>query len=139
MTFHVLTAVALALSVPTPELTPVAAAAREAFTTRDFTRLLEPRRSVRLALPGRPALPVIGGAAAAATLQAFTRRTEDREVTLVRSALVEARYGYIELTRIFRVLGTQQWQRDRILLSAVLDGGRWRVAEVLIVAAPEER
>ncbi len=129
------TVVVLAGGAQAAGLDSIANRAREAFLSRDFSRLLNARETVRLALPRHPVMPVVRGAAAGAILESHASRTEDQDVSVVRSALVEGRHGYVELSRRFRVIGTQEPQRDRVLLSAVLRSGTWQITEILIVEA----
>jgi len=60
------------------------------------------------------------------------RRTEEIEVTPVGAAVVATGQGYVELRRRFRAIGVDDEQRQRILITARLDNGRWRVAEVWV-------
>lgn len=122
-----------------PALASLAASAREAFLNQRFESLFDPRQTVRLELPRRPVGPMVRGSAAAAALLDFTRRTLDREVVIAQAEAVAAGHGLIELVRRYRLTGTGQQQRDRVLLSAVLERGTWRIAEVMVVDAPEPR
>lgn len=53
------------------------------------------------------------------------------------AAVVAPGHGYVELCRRFRVLGTQEDQGQKILISARFDEGRWRVTEVWITPSSQ--
>lgn len=106
--------------------------ARAAFERRDFERLIDDRRAVRLKLPDRAAGGLVRGAVASAALQGLGRRTEDVEIVGVGAAVVEQGHGYLELHRSFRLRGTAEVQVHRILISARLEENIWRVTEVWI-------
>ena len=130
---------ARAAQTPEAGLRSLATVAQRAFEDRRFGSLFEIRQTVRLELPHSPAGPMVRGPAAAAALTDFTRRSLDRRVEVVAATLVEARHGYIELVRRHRLAGTGELLRDRILVSAVLEQGRWRVSELMVIEAPEGR
>jgi hypothetical protein len=136
MSFAAMVIIMVVAGPQPPSLDGLASGARQAFLSRDFGRLIETRAVVRLALPRHPVMPVVRGAAAAAILGAHASRTTDEDVSIVRSAVVEGRHGYVELSRRFRLVGTQQLQRARVLLGAVLRDGAWQVTDVLVVEAP---
>jgi hypothetical protein len=110
----------------------LAVTARSVFEARDFARLFDDRQSVRLELPSQPTAVSVRGEIAAAALATLVRRTADLRVVTVGSAVVAPGHGYIELRRRFRVLGTQEEQDQKILISARFDEGRWRVMEVWV-------
>ncbi len=65
----------------------------------------------------------------------MVRRTADLEISVVASAVVATGLGYVEIRRRFRALGTQEDQRQRILISAKFEGGRWPAIEVWVTAS----
>jgi hypothetical protein len=126
-------AVAASLAGQPPGLDSLAAIARDAFLRRDFGVLFDRSAPVRLTVPSLSIARIVRAPAATAILETLTRRAGNRRVIVIRAALVEGRHGYIELRQEFQLTGTQHLQRDRILLSTVLDENRqWRVGEVLI-------
>lgn len=114
------------------ELGQLANFAREVFATRQFARLFGDRLPVRLELPSQPSAVSVRGEIAAAALASMVRRTADLESATIGSAMVAPGHGYVEIRRRFRVLGTQEEQRQRILISAKFEDGRWRVTEVWV-------
>ncbi len=123
---------ALAGPIQDPELGQLAVTARSVFEARDFSRLFDDRQPVRLELPSQPTAMSVRGEIAAAALASLVRRTADIRVVTVGSAVVAPGHGYVELRRRFRVIGTQEEQGQKILISARFDEGRWRVTEVWI-------
>lgn len=127
--------VAMTVPIQEKELGQLANVAREIFETRDFGRLFGSRQPVRLELPSQPSAVSVRGEIAAATLASMVRRTADLEFSTIGSAVVVPGHGYIEIRRRFRVLGTQEDQRQRILIGARYEEGRWRVTEVWVTAS----
>ena len=126
---------AMVLPLQDKELGQLASNARSAFETREFSRLFDDRQPVRVELPTLSAAVSVRGEIAAAALASMVRRTADLEFSTVGSAVVAAGHGYVEIRRRFRVLGTQEEQRQKILISAKFEEGRWRVTEVWVTAA----
>jgi len=119
------------------DLSALAAATRQAFAERDFSRLFDQGQSVRLELPNHPVAVSVRGPVAAAALRDLVRRTRDLEIMNIGAAVVAPGHGYVELRRRFRVMGTQEEHAQRVLVSASLEAGHWRIAEVWI--APADR
>lgn len=117
------------------ELGRLAVTVRLGFEARDFARLFDERQPVRLELPSQPAAVSVRGEIAAAALGSMVRRTADIQVITLGSAVVAPGHGYVELRRRFRVLGTQEEQGQKILISARFDEGRWRITEVWVTPA----
>lgn len=122
-------------AAPVADLGPLMELAAGAFSARDFRALLDPTRSVRLELPDQPAAVSVRGRVAASALASMVRRTDDLELIRVGAAIVAPGHGYLELARRYRVRGTQEAHGQRILLSARLEEGRWRVTEVWVSPA----
>lgn len=124
-----------ALTGQEADLGPVAEIARDAFREHRFEALLEGGESVRLRLPGSTAGAPVRWEVAVASLEAYTRRFEEVETTILGAAIVEAGLGYIELRRRFRVrgLGEDALETQRILLSVRKAGEGWQVVEVWVV------
>lgn len=116
------------------ELGTLAEAARASFARRDFASLLGDRPSVRLELPDGNVSTAVTGRVAAASLGALLRRTEDLRLELVGAALADEQHGYIEIRRRYAVARTQDALTQRILISARLEEGAWRVVEVWVAA-----
>jgi hypothetical protein len=131
--------VALAFWQPQPaspnDLGALALVARQAFEQRRFERLFDERLLVRLELPDQPSAVSVRGRVAAAALGTLVRRTEDLAITEVMAAVVAPGHGYVELKRRYRVSGTQEEHTQRILISARLDQGQWRLVEIWISSA----
>jgi len=117
------------------DLGPVAEIARDAFRAHRFKTLLEGGESVRLRLPGTTAGAPVRWEVAVASLEAYTRRFDEVELTILGAAIVEDGLGYIELRRRFRVrgLGDDTLETQRILLSVRRAGQTWQVVEVWLV------
>ena len=120
------------------ELAALAHVTSRAFASHDFRAMFDERLMFRLDLPGQGTSSV-QGALAATTLAEFVRRTAEIEVFLLGSAVVDVGQGYIELRRRFHLIGVQHEQTQRILISARLERGRWRVAEVSVMEASGQR
>lgn len=119
---------------PVPELGPVVEAARKAFEEHDFSRLFRGPRPVRLRLPSQRAGVPVSGRVAAASLSAFVRRFEERAMTVLGTAVLTERLGYVELERRFSLVGVAEEQSQRVLLSVRLEEGGWRVAELWVLS-----
>ena len=117
------------------DLSGLVDAARRAFVDRRFVGLFDDRAPVRLELPNQPAAVSVQGRVAAAALDALVRRTEDLAVDGAGAAVVAPGHGYVELRRVFRTRGTSERHTQRILISARLEEGRWRIAEIWVAAA----
>ncbi len=117
-----------------PDLGTLAEITRTAFVRRDFSRLLGDRPSVRLELPDGNPSAAVTGRVAAASLGALFRRTNERGLELVGAALADDQHGYIELRRRYSVARTQDALAQRVLISARLEDGAWRVVEVWVSA-----
>ncbi|MCC7133299.1 MAG: hypothetical protein SFV24_07730 [Gemmatimonadales bacterium] len=120
---------------PTADLGRLAESARRAFQQREFNALFDAREPVRLELPNQPASVSVAGRVAAAALSGLVRRTEDVSIDGVGAAVVAEGHGYVELRRVFRAVGTQEPHTQRILVSARLAEGRWRVTEIWVSPA----
>ena len=126
--------VALMAPLQDRELGQLANSVRSALEAREFSRLFDSRRPVRLELPGQPLAVSVRGELAAAALTSMVRRTAELEYGTVGSAVVAAGHGYVEIRRRFRILGTQENRRQKILIGAKFEDGRWRVTEVWVTA-----
>lgn len=122
-------------AAPVSDLGPLMELAAKAFQDRNFQYLLDPRRSIRLELPDQPAAVSVRGRVAASALASMVRRSEDVALVPVGAAVVAPGHGYLELARHYRIRGTQEEHRQRILLSARLEDGRWQVTEVWVSPA----
>ncbi len=122
---------------PNADLGALSELARRTFQSRDFPGLFDDREPVRLELPNQPASVSVLGRVAAAALAGLVRRTEDVSIEGVGAAVVADGHGYVELRRVFRTVGTQERHAQRILISARLADGRWRVTEIWV--APTDR
>ena len=114
---------------PQASLSDLMSLARNAFTTRDFGLLFDERRPVRLELPNQTAAVSVRGRVAAASLASLVRRTQDVDLTAVDSAEVAPGYGYLELLRRYRVMGTDEIQTQRVLISVKREEETWRIVE----------
>ncbi len=106
--------------------------ARQAFATHQFSSLFAGSPGVLMHFPEESMGRRANRAAAGAGLAAFVRRQQELEVTVLGARVVEQQFGYIELRRQFRLLGVQEEQNQRILLSVRLADGHWRVPDVLM-------
>ena len=107
--------------------------ARAAFAHQDFRPLLEGAATVQLHLPGVGSSTPMSSAQATVALAGFTRRAEEVGVELGSARTVDHDYGYVELTRRFRLPGTQEVRSQRVLLGYRSLGGRWVVFEIRVV------
>ncbi len=129
-------AAALVLAVPLAaqgaDLGGAAERVRAAWARGDVAGVLSGSPRILVQLPGADPSAPIERSQAEAMLRGFVRGAEEVE-TLVRAARVvgEAR-GYVELVRRYRVRGTQEVQRQTVLLSYREGPDGWVLTELRI-------
>ncbi len=114
------------------DLSAAAEGARAAIQQLAPASLVGDSGPILVQLPGAEPSAPVGRAQAVALLRGFLRGT-DPVATSIRSArAVTDRSGYVELTRRFRVRGTEEVREQRVLLSYRRTGDRWRLVELRV-------
>lgn len=110
-----------------------AAAARRAWSAQDPVALLADSPRIVVQLPGTDPAQALGRDQAAALLRDYFGRNEEVEVALRSAREVEAGRGYVELSRQYRVAGTQEVRGQTLLLSYRLGRQGWVLTEIRVV------
>jgi hypothetical protein len=113
----------------------VVEAARRAWAAQDPAGVVGQGGRVLLQLPGTESRSAVGREQAVRLLEGFVRRAEEVEVRVVSFREVGQGQGYAELLRLYRVRGTSETQRQRVLLAfrRSPDGGRWGLVELRVL------
>ncbi|HEU4698183.1 MAG TPA: hypothetical protein VFS40_03320 [Gemmatimonadales bacterium] len=115
-------------------LTAAAERVRAAWERHDAAAAVASSGRVLVQLPGaEPAAP-LGQAQAAALLGDYLAPASEVGLQLAAAREVSPDRGYVELSRRFRVAGTQEVRSQSLLLGYRRDGaGEWRLAELRVV------
>jgi len=113
-------------------LARVAEAAQGALERHEPAMLIGRSPRLLVQLPAADPSAQVDRAQAVALLQGFLRGTEEVE-TLIRAArAVAPERGYVELARRFRVVGTAEIRRQKVLLSYRRRGEGWELVELRV-------
>lgn len=112
----------------------VVEAAREAWARQDAPGIVASGRQMLVQLPGGEGQVAVGRDQAARLVAALLRRSEGVAVRLVSSREVGPGQGYAELRREYRVAGTGELLRQRILLAFRREvRGGWELVELRVL------
>jgi len=124
-----------AQAVAQQEFAAVVEAARRAWLAQDPAGVVGQGSRVLLQLPGAESRSAVGREQAVRLLEGFVRRAEEVEVRVLSHREVGRGQGYAELLRLYRVRGTREVLRQRVLLAyrQGADGGRWGLVELRVL------
>ena len=115
-----------------PTLAAAANSARQAWAAQDVGALMAASPRVLVQLPGADPSAPVGQAQAVALVRDYLRRAEEVETSVKSVREGRDGRGFVELSRRYKVTGTQEIRTQSVLLSYETVGGAWVLVELRV-------
>jgi len=114
-------------------LAPVAEAVRAAWQRQDVKGVLATaNQGVRVQLPDADPSAPVSQAQGAALLREYLQGTDELETVVRAARTVGSGRGYVELTRRYRVGGTEELREESVLLGFRAGADGWHLTELRV-------